>query len=484
MKKIILLLLLSFSIQATEQCPEFIDSEENPTQTMPTVEFFYQAFTENQPQVFKHSSDYNARYQVVEGIWKSAIETCPSRLGDYRFTESWATGGTPQSPDLACLYTLTRYKSCPTGYTFDIVRTQCKIDTPGSCEIPPETCNDGFPPDLLGYPNCDRPPLQQCSDGSYLLETEICPSITDPEPDPEPNPDPEPTPNPDLDPLIQKISEFKEQEKDSSTQLLSKIDDLNNEVKSSSESLRSDITNSINSQTSSLQSSIEQLQSSNESSSNMLRDQVSQSISSLATSNQVQLGQLKSATDSQTVAMSEKLDDTNTHLENVSGLLNQIAENTSQCIPTPDNNYCGNECTPTPENKYCESPHGLTTEQIQNTLNSIDGFYTEELNTITTGFETKVNEFKDGSPLGPEMSESQLEAFMSYFTELIPSSGVCAPLVLYERNGKQYVITCEFSEKFKALFGWLLGLYTVLKLISILMTGIVPRTASHQSSLF
>lgn len=45
----------------------------------------------------------------------------------------------------------------------------------GSGEV--ENCIDGFEPDLLGYPGCDRPDLQQCAGGTMILASENCPVL-------------------------------------------------------------------------------------------------------------------------------------------------------------------------------------------------------------------------------------------------------------------------------------------------------------------
>ena len=41
----------------------------------------------------------------------------------------------------------------------------------------PEICDDGFPSDIRGYEDhCDRSPLQQCGDGSFINADELCPA--------------------------------------------------------------------------------------------------------------------------------------------------------------------------------------------------------------------------------------------------------------------------------------------------------------------
>ncbi|TMP72544.1 hypothetical protein [Pseudoalteromonas sp. S1608] len=494
MKNLVVLFLFISFRSISQECPATAEPLDNPQITLPDFDFFYQAYSADSIIIFKPTNDYTARFQVVEAYW-SLLESCPSSFGNFRI---WTYERLPVNGDTqqrACGYKYNRNKNCPTNYSFNLTTESCQVIDPTLCGTAPvENCPDGFPPDLLGYPNCDRPDLQQCSDGSYKLATEIC--STEPiDPDPvEPDPvDPVTPPDSDYSDLIQVIRDFKDQEKTSSELLNVSIGDIKTQVQDSSESLKSAIIDNIENQTSSINLSIDQLKQTNDSNAALNRDAiftVSRDIQNLQTSTQSQSDSIVNAIANQTIALNfyvdetnSKLGKTNSKLGQTNAILAKIEENTQKCIPS-EANSCPAECEPTPENNHCETPHGLTSEQIENTLNEVDGFFDGLMSEYTDYFETQINEIKDGSPLGSEMNESALSEFMNYFTSFLPSASTCIPLLLYERDGKQYFITCEFSDKFKSLFGWLLGLYTILKLITILMSGITPRSAQTQTSFF
>ena len=68
-----------------------------------------------------------------------------------------------------------------TSVAFEVSRYSCtdlSSNVP-SCQPDPNICADGLPPNLNGYLGCDRPNLQQCDDGSYILASSIC-SISPP----------------------------------------------------------------------------------------------------------------------------------------------------------------------------------------------------------------------------------------------------------------------------------------------------------------
>lgn len=73
----------------------------------------------------------------------------------------------------------TQSSSCATDVTYAVVGNvywlsdECYTEENSSLCV--DVCPDGFPTDLLGYPGCDRPELQQCSDGSFQEANEICP---------------------------------------------------------------------------------------------------------------------------------------------------------------------------------------------------------------------------------------------------------------------------------------------------------------------
>jgi len=69
--------------------------------------------------------------------------------------------------------------SCPFGYSEVVTPSQAYCE--GPLEQVCVTCSDGLPPDLGGYPGCDRPDLQTCPDGSIIPASTACDIIDTPE---------------------------------------------------------------------------------------------------------------------------------------------------------------------------------------------------------------------------------------------------------------------------------------------------------------
>ncbi|RZM76429.1 hypothetical protein C3B51_17850 [Pseudoalteromonas rubra] len=369
-----------------------------------------------------------------------------------------------QRQKTVCIYMSFQDKYCPDGYTIDLMNKDCILSDSSQCN---NQCSDGFPPDLLGYPGCDRPPIQQCSDGSYRLADAICPVDI---PDPDPNPDPTPNPDIDLSGLIQKIEEFRQQENHSGEQVIDKLTDLSGSVRQSGDSVRDGINAGLINQTQALSASIGQLNDDNKLRSDLLRDSVFQlntAVRDLQAGNAFELDLTRQSIQQQTDALSPKIDSTNSKLDATNQLLNSIKQNTE---PKP-----GESCVPSIENNYCENPHGITTAGMKNIFDTLGEYFDGEITGYQSNFETKINEFSQTSPLGNDLDESAIESLLSYFTDVIPQATECRPLTLFDYQGKRYEISCAFSTKFKELFAWILGVYTIFNLINILTTGIVPR---------
>ncbi|NLR20495.1 hypothetical protein EXT47_10485 [Pseudoalteromonas sp. CO342X] len=245
---------------------------------------------------------------------------------------------------------------------------------------------------------------------------------------------------------------------------------MGGDVRQSGDDVRDGINNELRNQTQALNASIGQLNEDNKLRSDLLRDSVFQlntAVRDLQAGNAFEFDLTRKSIQQQTDTLGTKIDTTNSKLDTTNQLLNSIKQNTE---PKPSEN-----CEPSIENNYCETPHGITTEGVKSILDTIGGYFDDEISGYQTNFETKVNEFSQTSPLGSEMDESAIESLLSYFTNVIPQASECRPLMLFDYKGKRYEISCNFSTKFKELFGWILGVYTIINLINILMTGIVPR---------
>ena len=81
------------------------------------------------------------------------------------------------APAKTCVYQSSSYLTCPPNYEFSTFTGNCSVINASICDVdlPADGfCNDGLPPDLLGYHGCDRPILKYCDDGSPALRTELC----------------------------------------------------------------------------------------------------------------------------------------------------------------------------------------------------------------------------------------------------------------------------------------------------------------------
>ena len=88
----------------------------------------------------------------------------------------------------------------------------------------------------------------------------------------------------------------------------------------------------------------------------------------------------------------------------------------------------------------------------------------------------EISQLKDSSPFSSELSEGQLQSVWSYFTNIWPSPSSCIPLTFGNGNKPWSItITCEFSDRFKSIFSFLISIYTILQLIDILFSGIRPK---------
>ena len=104
-------------------------------------------------------------------------------------------------------------------------------------------------------------------------------------------------------------------------------------------------------------------------------------------------------------------------------------------------------------------------------LNSVTG----ELETLGDGLldsiTADITEQSENSVFTTSFFDGVIEEFTSIFT-----SGECVDLSYYIPSlDRSVTLTCEFSEKFKTIFGFMVAIYTIMTLIDILFTGIVPK---------
>lgn len=326
----------TFEVHSSEQqCPEFIEPIQNPILTFPSNITFVTGFSQNDVHEFKPSSNYSAKYEYENAQWISinTNESCPNRspinlniLGAEVLTDQ------NEAQYKACLYKSSFTKTCDIAYKFDLISAKCKLINPDICSSTPETCSDGFPPNLLDYPDCDRPELQQCTDGSYIVkETGLCP--TEPEPDPDPEPTPEPTPEPDPEPTPEPnelsataiAKEVDKELKDNFDDVVSSVDKNTDKIDLTNTKLDTINTTLVES----IAISNENLITTTDTITNAFQDSMNvfdTSFTALTESNNI----LNDSLNSQTEAIRGNLEATNQNIDNLNSGLNNLNQTLSQ----------------------------------------------------------------------------------------------------------------------------------------------------------
>lgn len=460
--------LISFVSNADEQCPQTVDPIEKPTKERPRITEFLETVSADTIVIYQKSSS-----KVQEAYW-SIYDSCPSRNNPFGLIEAQNLDTTP--PQKACVYIHSRYKTCPTGYELNIISGICELENSNSCSLPTTECPDGFPPDLLGYPDCDRPPIKQCSNGDYLLQDDICPTG----PDPDPEPDPEPNPSYDISHVLNVIRDFKEQEQLNHENRWQSLDEIKFQVRDSSINLKAGIVDAINDRSKDIERKLDDNQEMNNVNAELNRDAiftVTQGITTLQSTLDNQNDDVVNAINEQTISLNSKTSLTNSQLEITNSLLSQIKDNTSPC--SPELNDClpqdPSQCEPTEENNFCESEHGLTVSYIDELLSSVSGFFDDSLLGYQDSFNSSIDDLKNDSSVGDEINENTLNDFSSSLTSLIPPPSECVPLEIIEYDGITYSLTCEFSSVFKEIFSWIISVTTIFTLVSMFFTGFIPN---------
>lgn len=155
----------------------------------------------------------------------------------------------------------------------------------------------------------------------------------------------------------------------------------------------------------------------------------------------------------------QSVDNSNLTLSEISGKL----ENISPCEPTEQNNYC-------------ESPHGLTNDFTNSVSDALQTTIDEEKNSAIQSVKDEIEELKSGNPFGSDLTENELTDIFAFFTEIWPQPTACIPIdISVPSLPVSLTISCEFSDKFKEIFSFLISIYTIMQLIEILMSPIKPK---------
>jgi hypothetical protein len=428
-------------------------------------------------------------------------------------------------------YIMTCYR--PSGSTYNtthIARHACTSTSDfESCDadyVPPvEMCEDGYPPNIYGYDDyCDRPTPKLCTDGSYVESTSFCPvtnsvctdydscyqyaksqtnclsdssSFTfnyqspnafdftcEPiEPTSPDNPtnggnadgneynDPQ-SPEPpitsgDSDPSalaaaigLELRSDFGNVERavrDGISSADSNTDRTIEAINSAQTSLNTSLSNiesAINEGNSLGDGSISIVDSVNDASLNISNsiDQSSlNTLDAISGSSDDVVSSVNGATQSiisGNAVLSNQLSDISSKLENLEA------------------------CDPNVDSRNCEGEHGITSDFITSMMTSLESLFNDENEASLETVKSEINAIESVTPL----SSSTLDGVFDPILNVFPHPQECIPIVFGDLS-KPYSFTfsCEFSDKFKAIFGFILAIYTIRSLIGIIISSARPR---------
>ncbi|WP_375320542.1 hypothetical protein [Aliivibrio logei] len=127
-------------------------------------------------------------------------------------------------------------------------------------------------------------------------------------------------------------------------------------------------------------------------------------------------------------------------------------------------------CEPTPDNNYCESFHGLDSGYTASLFGELSSKMTTEISAA------------DSSILGaaadlvakPPVDESTVTPFFDMNISILTGNDTCVAMNWYGHE-----LSCEFSDNFKSIFGFLLFMYTLHTVLGILMEDITPNQKSY-----
>ncbi|MUJ19507.1 hypothetical protein [Aliivibrio fischeri] len=127
-------------------------------------------------------------------------------------------------------------------------------------------------------------------------------------------------------------------------------------------------------------------------------------------------------------------------------------------------------CIPSEENGFCEGPNGLTAEYIAEMFGQLNDRMDSELSAADTSILGAAQDLATKPPV----DKSTVEPFLDLGISLLTSSDQCVPIEWFD-----YELSCEFSDKFKSIFGFILFVWTLKTVMDILLEDITPNQKSY-----
>lgn len=128
------------------------------------------------------------------------------------------------------------------------------------------------------------------------------------------------------------------------------------------------------------------------------------------------------------------------------------------------------DCVPTEDNNYCENPHGLDQEYIATMFGQLNEVLDSELSAADSTILGSMSELATKPPV----DESTVSPFLDWNISILTSNNQCVSMDWYGHE-----LTCEFSDNFKSIFGFILFMMTLHTVIGILMEDITPNQKSY-----
>ncbi|MFT2112014.1 hypothetical protein [Marinomonas sp. 2405UD68-3] len=428
-------------------------------------------------------------------------------------------------------YSMTCYRSSGSSYnSYNIVKSFCSSSSDAeSCQVgyqpPVEMCSDGFPPNVYGYEdNCDRPTPKKCDSGEYVEERAYCSvsngicsdydscyqyAITnancsssssrfsfnyrdpnnwdyscgdiDPASPDHPNNggnadgneynDPQ-SPEPPIssgnsDPSVLAAAiglELRSDFGNVERAIRDGISSADSNVNRTIDAINSAQSN-LNSTLSDIKSSIQEGHAADNGSSSII-DSVNSASSSISGS----INQSSSDISNNIANSSSDIVDSVNGLNNSVSSGNGIISSQLAGISSKLDNL--KTCDPNLDPQSCEGEHGITSGFITNVMDTLVGVFNDENEAALDSVKSEITTIESASPL----KSSVIEGIFDPILHILPQPQECIPLIFGNQSQPySFTLSCDFSDKFKAVFGFLLAFYTIQQLIGIIISSAQPR---------